>query len=133
VRFERSDADARLDPRIERLADGAELARFLGRDFAPLELELAPFLGIRDRFGDLAAVAGARFLTERIALVAHLETREDCRRLGHARALVRALVREVESPERHAAIHVREGAAPAEKLLAELGFRGAHDFALFAR
>lgn len=125
--------DAPLDPRIERLSDPAELTRFLGRDFAPLELELAPFLGIRDPFGELAAVAGARFLTERVALVGHIETREDCRRLGHARALVRALVRAVESPERRAVIHVREGAAPAEHLLAELGFRGTHDFCLFAR
>ena len=122
-----------LDPRIERLTDPVELARFLGRDFAPLELELAPFFGIRDPFGELAAVAGARFLTERIALVAHLETREDCRRLGHARALVQALARAVESPERRAAIHVREGAVAAERLLAELGFRGTHDFCLFAR
>lgn len=122
-----------LDPRIERLSDAAELARFLGRDFAPLELELAPFLGIRDRFGELAAVAGARLLTERIALLAHLETREDCRRLGHARALVRALVRAVESPERRAVIQVREGAVPAERLLAELGFRGTNELALFAR
>lgn len=133
VRFSRLDAGAPLDRRIERLSDPVELARFLGRDFAPLELELAPFLGIRDPFGELAAVAGARFLTDRVALLAHLETREDCRRLGHARALVRALVRAVESPERQAVIHVREGAAPAERLLAELGFRGTHDFALFAR
>jgi hypothetical protein len=44
--------DAPLDPRIERLSDPAELTRFLGRDFAPLELELAPFLGIRDPFGE---------------------------------------------------------------------------------
>ena len=125
--------EAPLDPRIERQSDAAELARFLGRDFAPLEHELAPFLGIRDPFGELAAVAGARFLTDRVALVAHLETREDCRRLGHARALVRALVRAVEGPERRAVIHVREGAASAERLLAELGFRGTHDFCLFAR
>jgi len=133
VCFDASAPREPLDPRIERLSDPVELARFLGRDFAPLELELAPFLGIRDPFGELAAVAGARFLTERIALVAHLETREDCRRLGHARALVRALVRAVESPERRAVIHVREGAASAERLLAELGFRGTHDFCLFAR
>ena len=125
--------DEPLDPRIERLTDPAELARFLGRDFAPLELELAPFFGIRDPFGELAAVAGARFLTDRVALIAHLETREDCRRLGHARALVQALARAVESPERRAVIHVREGAAAAERLLAELGFRGTHDFCLFAR
>jgi N-acetylglutamate synthase-like GNAT family acetyltransferase len=133
VRFAPIADEVPLDPRIERLSDPGELTRFLGRDFAPLELELAPFLGIRDPFGELAAVAGARFLTERVALVAHIETREDCRRLGHARALVRALVRAVESPERHAVIHVREGAAPAERLLAELGFRGTHDFCLFAR
>ena len=133
VRFDPPASSEPLDPRIERLSDPAELARFLGRDFAPLELELAPFFGLRDRFGELAAVAGARFLTERIALIAHLETREDCRGLGHARVLVRALVRAVESPERRAVIHVREGAAAAERLLAELGFRGTHDFCLFAR
>ena len=126
-------AAAPVDPRIERLTDPAELARFLGRDFAPLELELAPFFGIRDPFGELAAVAGARFKTERIALIAHLETREDCRRLGHARALVRALAQAVEGPDRRAAIHVREGTGAAEHLLAELGFRGTHDFCLFAR
>ena len=133
VRLAPAAPAATPDPRIERLTDPAELARFLGRDFAPLELELAPFLGIRDPFGELAAVAGARFLTDRVALVAHLETREDCRRLGHARALVQALARAVERPERRAAIHVREGAAAAEHLLAELGFRGTHDFCLFAR
>jgi N-acetylglutamate synthase-like GNAT family acetyltransferase len=133
VRFEPRRAEQPLDPHLERLADPAELARFLGPKFAPLELDLAPFLGVRDAFGELAAVAGARFATERVAQLAHLETRDDCRRQGHARVLAAALACALETPERRVLVHVREGERTSEHLFARLGFRGAHDFAVFAR
>ena len=133
VRFDPCTSRPALDPHVERLSDPGELARFCGPSFAPLELELAPFFGIRDAFGELAAVAGGRLLTDRIALLGQLVTREDCRRQGFARALAATLACALETRERRVVAHVREGAQPAEHLLTELGFRGAHEFAVFAR
>jgi ribosomal protein S18 acetylase RimI-like enzyme len=118
--------------RIERLADATELAQFLGPAFSPLELELGRFLGIRDAAGELAAVAGARFITPELALLAHLDTREDCRRQGYARALAVAAVRALESDERRVVVQLREGEQAARALLAPLGFRGTHEFRVFA-
>ncbi len=120
------------DARVERLLDVEEIARFCGTGFARLELELAPFFGIRDAFGELAAVAGARFTTERLALLAHLETREDCRRQGYARALSVASVRELERDGRKAVILLKDGEHAARKLFAGLGFRGTHEFRVYA-
>jgi ribosomal protein S18 acetylase RimI-like enzyme len=133
VRFSAPASRAVLDPQIERLTDAAELSRFCGPAFAPLELDLGPFLGLRDAFGELAAVAGARFVTERIAQIGHLDTRDDCRRQGHARSLAAALACALEGPERRVLVHVPEHAQGAERLFAQLGFRGTHDFAVFAR
>ena len=120
------------DERVEALSDADELTRFCGTSFARLELELGPFFGIRDAFGELAAVAGARFTTERIALLAHLETREDCRRQGYARALATAAVRALEGPERRVVVQLKEGEEAARALFASLGFRGTHEFRVFA-
>jgi ribosomal protein S18 acetylase RimI-like enzyme len=117
---------------VEKLTDADEFARFCGTSFARLELELGLFLGIRDAFGELAAVVGARFSTERISLLAHLETREDCRRQGYARALATAAVRALESPERRVVVHLKEGEQAARALFASLGFRGTHEFIVFA-
>ncbi|MFI5316307.1 MAG: GNAT family N-acetyltransferase [Myxococcota bacterium] len=133
VRFAPTAARPPLDPQLERLSDARELAHFCGPSFAPLELELAPFFGVRDAFGDLAAVAGARFLSERIALIGHLETREDCRRQGYARSLAATLACSLETPQRRVVVHIDEGERSAVHLFAELGFRGAHDFSVFAR
>lgn len=120
------------DARVEKLADADELSRFCGTSFARLELQLGPFFGIRDTFGELAAVAGTRFTTDRIALLAHLETREDCRRQGYARALATAAVRALEGPERRVMLHLKEGEQAARALFASLGFRGTHEFRVFA-
>ncbi|HXZ84495.1 MAG TPA: GNAT family N-acetyltransferase [Myxococcota bacterium] len=133
VRFQAARERRGIDPQIERLTDPAELSRFCGPAFAPLELELAPFLGLRDAFGDLCAVAGARFVTERVAQIGHLDTRDDCRRQGYARTLAGALACALESPERRVLAHVAESAPGTEHLFAALGFRGTHDFAVFAR
>lgn len=122
-----------LDPQIERLSDALELARFCGPGFTPLALVLGPFFGMRDAFGDLTAVAGTRLLTERVALIGQLETREDCRRQGSARSLAAALAGALETPERRVVAHMNEGDRAAEHLFAELGFRGVHDFSVFAR
>jgi ribosomal protein S18 acetylase RimI-like enzyme len=132
VRLDRRAPLPDPDPRVERLCDAGEIARFCGQGFAPLELEIAPFLGIRDPYGELAAVVGARFLSPRVALMAHLETREDCRRMGYARALASGLVRALESEERHIALFVKDGEQGAMHLFAELGFRGTHEFRVFA-
>src|SRR4029077_10197621 len=67
VRFDPCASRPALDPHVERLSETGELARFSGPSFSRLELELAPFFGIRDAFGELAAVAGGRLLTDRIA------------------------------------------------------------------
>ena len=67
------------------------------------------------------------------ALLGQLVTREDCRRQGFARALAATLACALETRERRVVAHVREGAQPAEHLLTQLGFRGAHEFAVFAR
>jgi ribosomal protein S18 acetylase RimI-like enzyme len=120
------------DSRVERLLDADEIARFCGTSFARLELELAPFFGIRDAFGELAAVAGARFVTDRIALLAHLETREDCRRQGYARALATAAVRELDNGERKTVIQLKDSEHAARALFAGLGFRGTREFRVFA-
>jgi hypothetical protein len=133
VRFDPAHALPALEPQPEHLSDPNELARFCGPSFAPLELELAPFLGIRDPFGELASVAGGRLLTERVALLGHLETRDDYRRLGFAKSLAAALTCALESRERRVVAFVAEGERPAEHLLTGLGFRGAHEFAVFAR
>ena len=121
-----------VDPRVESLSDTDELTRFCGTSFARLELELGPFFGIRDAFGELAAVAGTRFTTERMALLAHLETREDCRRQGYARALATAVVRALETPERRVVLQLKEGEQAARALFASLGFRGTHAWRVFA-
>ncbi len=112
------------DPRVEALSDAAELSRFYGSRFSPVQLEFGPFYGARDAHGELASVGGVRFVTGRVAMLAHFETREDCRRQGLARAVVVALVRALESPGRWTALQVREGNVPARSLYASLGFRG---------
>ena len=121
-----------VDPRVEAITDADELTHYCGTSFARLELELGPFFGIRDAMGELAAVAGARFTTERVALLAHLETREDCRRQGYARALASAAVRALESPQRRVVIQLKDGEQAARALFASLGFRGTHEFRVFA-
>jgi hypothetical protein len=133
VRLDPRESAAPVDPQIERLTDARELERFCGPGFTPLSLVLGPFFGIRDAFGDLIAVAGARLLSERIALIGQLETREDCRRQGFARALAEALSRALETSERRVVVHLKEDERPAEHLFAQLGFRGVHDFSVFAR
>jgi len=133
VRFDPVVSRPAPDSQIERLTDSAELARFCGPSFAPLALELAPFFGIRDAFGELAAVAGGRLVTERIALIGQLETREDHRRQGFARALAAAIACSLETRERRVVAHVNPSAHGAEHLLTSLGFRGAHDECIFAR
>jgi len=132
VRLDAAIPLPRRDTRVERLTDADELVRFCGTSFARLELELAPFFGVRDSFGELAAVAGARFATERVALLAHLETREDCRRQGYARALASAAIRELETPSRRVVLQLKEGEQAARALFAALGFRGTHEFRVFA-
>jgi GNAT superfamily N-acetyltransferase len=133
VRFDPSAERPAVDPHLERLSDARELARVCGPAFAPLELELAPFFGIRDAFGELVAVAGGRVLTDRVALIGHLVTREDCRRQGLARALAATLACALESAERRVVAHVSDAARETEPLFTSLGFRGTHEFQVFAR
>mgnify|MGYP001596877389 CR=1 FL=1 len=64
--------------------------------------------------------------------LAHLETREDCRRQGYARALATEAVRALESPERRVVLHLKGGEQAARSLFASLGFRGTHEFRVFA-
>lgn len=116
--------------RVETLRDADELLRFFGASFALLEL--GPFFGIRNAAGELVAATGVRFATERVALLAHLETREDCRRQGYARALASEAVRALESPERRVVLHLKGGEQAARSLFASLGFRGTHEFRVFA-
>ena len=132
VRLDAGIPLADVDPRVERITDADELTHYCGTSFARLELELGPFFGIRDAQGELAAVAGARFTTDRVALLAHLETREDCRRQGYARALAAAAVRALENADRRVVIQVKDGEQAARALFASLGFRGTHEFRVFA-
>jgi ribosomal protein S18 acetylase RimI-like enzyme len=133
VRLDPSDSRPPLDPQIERLTDAAELMRFCGPAITPLALQLGQYLGVRNAFGELAAVAGAPWVTERIALIATLETREDFRRQGIARSLAASLASSLESFERRVVAHLDVDDRAAEHLFAELGFRGVGDFAVFAR
>ncbi len=112
------------DPRVERLEDSDEILRFAGRAFADFQLELGPFFGVRDARGALAAVGGVRFVTDRLALLAHVETREDFRRQGLARGVVVELVRALETPTRSVMLQVREANQAARWLYSELDFRG---------
>ncbi len=133
VRLDPSHSRAPVDPPIERLNDAAELQRFCGPAVTPLSLELGQYLGVRNAFGELAAVAGAPWVTDQIALVTTLETREDFRRQGLARSLAASLASSLESFERRVVAHLDAEDRPAEHLFAELGFRGVGDFAVFAR
>lgn len=133
VRLDPSDSRAPLDPQIERLTDAAELARFCGPSFTPLALQLGQWFGLRNAFGELIAVAGASWVTERIALLAALETREDFRRQGSATTLAATLASALESPERRVVAHLDSGDRAAEHLFAGLGFRGVGEFGVFAR
>jgi hypothetical protein len=120
------------DARVERLTDADELVHFCGTSFARIELALAPFFGVRDAKGELAAVAGARFTTAKIALIAHLETREDCRRQGYARALAIAALHELARGECRAVLQLKEGEHAGRRLFAALGFRGTREFRVYA-
>lgn len=119
------------DQAVKRVDDQDELAAFVGPDFSGLRLQLGPFFGIRDEKGALIAVGGVEFATDRIAQLAMIQTSEERRREGLARAVVTELVRELETPSRSVVLQVREENAAAIALYSALGFRGTRRLAKF--
>ncbi len=87
---------------------------------------LRPSLGfaIPDDEGGVAACASIGFLTDAVAEIAALETREDCRRRGLARAVLVETVRALEEKGLRVVSEVRSGDLAALRLFTSMGFRG---------
>jgi ribosomal protein S18 acetylase RimI-like enzyme len=111
------------DPRVREVREVAELRALLPERFGPLQLEIGPFVGIRDAAGVLVCAGGVELVTPKVAQIAYVETREDHRRRGLARAVVIELIRRLERAERRVILQVKEDNAPALALYAGLGFR----------
>jgi len=128
----RRDPLAEPDPAVQRIDDHAELQAFLGPDFSGLRLKLGPFFGVRDEQGALIAAGGVEFATDHIAQLAMIQTSEERRRQGLARAVVTELLRVLEAPGRRIILQVREDNAAAVALYSSLGFRGTRRLAKFS-
>jgi ribosomal protein S18 acetylase RimI-like enzyme len=129
ARMLRADAPP-PDPRVERLERLEEIAQFLGARLCPVHFEVGPFFGIRDG-EDLVACGGVHYVTDHVAQLAYIETREHRRREGFATALTTALIRELETEDRRLVLNVRVDNHAAIELYARLGFRGRARMALF--
>ncbi len=119
------------DPGVKRIDDPEELARVFGTGFSPLRLQLGPFFAVRDGQGELVAAGGVEFVTDSLAQLAFVHTREPQRRQGLARSVVVELLRELESRERSVILQVRIDNQPAIELYRGLGFRGTRRLAKY--
>lgn len=112
------------DPRVTSVADLEELQRFADSTIAPEPLKAGPTLCVRSPEGDLQAIGGVHYVTERLACIANVHTDPKQRRRGLARAIVVQLIRALESPARPVLLQVRSDNEAALALYADLGFRG---------
>jgi ribosomal protein S18 acetylase RimI-like enzyme len=120
------------DPRVERITDLEALRPLAGTRLAGVQLEVGPFLGVRDGDGRLAAMGGVHFVTDLLGQLAFIHTRPDARGSGLGRAIVIELIRALENGTRHVSLHVRPANRAAVQLYASLGFRGLRRFAFFS-
>jgi hypothetical protein len=120
------------DPRLERVERAEELETLVGSSFSAVQLEVGPFLGIRDSDGDLLACGGAHFVTDRVAQIGYIETRHDRRHEKLATSVLVGLVRELETEQRRVVLQVPPGNDAAMESWARLGFRGRVRTASFA-
>ncbi len=119
------------DPGLSRLDDPDELRELLGSRLSTAHLEAGPFLGIRDEGGHLLAAGGVQLVTDRVAQIAYMWTREGNRREGLATRVLCGMIRELEAPGRRLVLQVRADNAAAIEFYARRGFRGRARTALF--
>jgi hypothetical protein len=115
------------EPGLERLERVEEIRAFLGPRFSPVHFEAGPFLGIRDSAGALLACGGVQFVTDRVAQIAYLQSREE----SLAPVVLAGLTRELESERRVVVLHARPDNLSSTRRYARLGFRGRVRTALF--
>jgi ribosomal protein S18 acetylase RimI-like enzyme len=118
------------DPRVVAVEDRAELER-AGLRVAEAHLQAGPFVALRDTDGAILSWGGVQFVTDRVAQLGYIATREDRRCEGLGRAVVAELIRRLETPERTLVLHVRPENRAALQLYSQLDFRGRRRVALF--
>jgi len=113
--MELSPADA---PEMLALATATEPGPFL------LEtIRMGRYFGVRSSDGRLAAMAGQRLQLEQFTEISAVCTDPAFRGLGHAKALVSFLAKQILSDGRVPFLHVRPDNLPAKKVYEKLGFR----------
>lgn len=118
------------DPRVQPIERVEELQSFLGPRFAAVHFEAGPFLGIREA-GGLAACGGVELVTDRVAQLAYLETRDGPAREELLGALLAGLIRELETDDRRLLLELPEAERERLELYARFGFRGRIRMGLF--
>ena len=109
--------------KAKRVDDLSELEAFYGPWFGAHRLAAGPFFACHEG-NELVAAGGIEFVTGRIAQISLMQTREESRSKGYGTAIVRELVAELETPERHTVLQVRAENSAAISLYHQLGFRG---------
>ena len=112
------------DPRLERLTRPEELEALVGSRVSAVHFEAGPFLGVRGPEGDLVACGGVHFVTDRVAQIAYVHTRQDRRREKLATSVLIGLVRELETEQRRVVLQAQTDNGAAMQLYARFGFRG---------
>lgn len=119
------------DPRVERLSDYDELARFSERAISRVHFECGPYFGVRDDSGKLISIGGVQLVTDTVAQLGGIATSAEARRQGLARAVTSELIRTLEEKGRSIVLHVRVDNHSAIRLYAALGFRGRRRIRLY--
>jgi ribosomal protein S18 acetylase RimI-like enzyme len=120
------------DPRVERLSDYEELARFAERAISRVHFECGPYFGVRDDTGELTSIGGVQLVTDTVAQLGGIATSPEARRQGLARAVVTELIRTLEEKGRTIVLHVQVDNHAAIRLYAALGFRGRRRIRLYS-
>ena len=127
----RRDPIPKSGSEAKRIDNHAELEAFYGPWFRRHRLAAGPFFACRE--GDqLVAAGGIEFVTERIAQISLMQTVDGKRSKGYGTAIMRELVADLETPERHMVLQVRAENSAAISLYRELGFRGTRRLRSFA-
>jgi ribosomal protein S18 acetylase RimI-like enzyme len=118
------------NPRVVAVEDRDELER-AGIRVAEAHFQAGPLFALRDDHGEILSWGGVYFVTDRVAQLGYIATREDRRREGLGLAVVTELVRALERPARTIVLHVRPENQAAIQLYGQLHFRGRRRLALF--